>query len=199
MGSVVAGSDETPRLSWDQRYAELLQGSGSPPVQPMEVLAQYRYLLPSRGRALDMACGLGGNARLLLQQGLQVTAWDLSAVAIAALRDSGLEMELAVRDLRSDPPTAASFDVICVGHFLERGLCPAIEAALRPGGLLFYQSWCQDKVSTAGPTSPHFLLATNELLRLFPNLTLRIYREEGQVGDGAQGFRGRAMMVAQRL
>ncbi len=33
-----------------------------------------------------------------------------------------------------------SFDVIVVSHLLDRTLAPALVAALRPGGLLYYQT-----------------------------------------------------------
>ena len=96
------------------------------------------------------------------------------------------------------PPDPDSFDVICVGHFLERSLCPKIAAALRPGGLLFYQTFTEERVDDGGPGNPAFRLGCNELLRLFPDLVVRLYREEGRVGDMTRGFRNRAQLIAQR-
>lgn len=96
------------------------------------------------------------------------------------------------------PPTPDSFDVIVVSRFLERALCPAIAAALRPGGLLFYQTFVRDDVGAHGPANPAYRLERNELLRLFPQLTLRLYREEGRVGDVTRGVRDEAWLIAQR-
>jgi len=45
-------------------------------------LTQNQHLLPSQGTALDLACGQGGNSQLLAKAGLDVLAWDSSAVAI---------------------------------------------------------------------------------------------------------------------
>ncbi|MCW8888318.1 MAG: SAM-dependent methyltransferase, partial [Gammaproteobacteria bacterium] len=87
---------------------------------------------------------------------------------------------------------------IFVGNFLERSLCSQIERALRPEGLLFYQTWVVDKVSEEGPANPDYLLAENELLRLFPNLRVRYFRDEGRLGDLDQGNRNHAMLIAQR-
>jgi tellurite methyltransferase len=183
---------------WDSRY---LAADDTAP-QPAYVLQAFAHLLPSSGTALDLACGLGGNALFLAERGLTVAAWDLSAVAIARLseaaRQRGLAITAEVHDVVAAPPAAASFDVIVVSRFLERSLCPALIAALKPGGLLFYQTWLRERTSSQGPSNPHFLLDSNELLRLFAPLTLRAYREEGCVGDAQQGFRNEALLVAQR-
>jgi SAM-dependent methyltransferase len=151
---------------------------------------------------LDLACGLGGNALLLGERGLEVDAWDLSPVAIERLAQAaaagGIRVHTAVRDVLTRPPEPDSFDLILVSHFLERGLAPAIAAALRPAGLLFYQTFTREAVSDCGPANPAYRLATNELLGLFPDLVVRYYREEGRVGDLHLGTRDIAQLIAQR-
>ena len=64
--------------AWDDRYAatELVWSSG-----PNQFVEQALTDLPP-GRALDLACGEGRNARWLAERGLQVTALDFSPVAI---------------------------------------------------------------------------------------------------------------------
>lgn len=183
------------REKWNSRYAE---AAGQAP--PLEVLQDYSHLLPAEGEALDLACGLGGSALFLARHGMAVHAWDLSRVAIERLRERSFGMTLSadVRDVIADPPGADRFDVICVGHFLERRLCASIARALRPGGLLFYQTFCAERVDDSGPADGPFRLQTNELLGLFPGLIVRVYREEGRVGDVHRGFRNRAQLVAQR-
>jgi tellurite methyltransferase len=91
-----------------------------------------------------------------------------------------------------------SYDVIVVSYFLERKLAPALIRALQPGGLLFYQTHIRDKVDDSGPANEAFLLARNELLSLFSDLTVLVYREEGRVGDIRRGFRNRAMLVGMK-
>lgn len=169
---------------------------------PALVLAENRHLLPPRGRALDLACGLGSNALLLAEQGLETLAWDSSPVAIERLRALATKRSLPVRgevrDVEKWPPPADSFDVIVVCHFLERTLAPFLAKALRPNGLLFYQTWTRTRVDESGPDDPLLRLQDNELLILFSDLTVRIYREEGSIGDITRGFRNKAMLVAQR-
>lgn len=167
-----------------------------------DVLVQNQHLLPPSGQALDLACGLAANAVMLANKGLRTTAWDQSSAAIEQVssyaRQAQLNIHAEVRDVVEDPPVAASFDVIVVSRFLERDLCLAIAAALKPGGLLFYQTFSAHKVSEQGPSNPDYLLADNELLRLFADLKIRVYREEKQLGNTAQGFRNQVMLVAEK-
>jgi SAM-dependent methyltransferase len=185
------------RANWDRRY----RGMDRVP-SPATVLTDNLHLLPPRGRALDLACGLGAGALLLAERGLEVVAWDLSPVAIERLRSDstgrGLRIVAEIRDVCRDPPEHEAFDVILVSHFLDRDLAPVLMDALRPGGLLFYQTFSREAVSDCGPSDPAFRLATNELLRLFSSLVVRFYREEGRTGDQGAGTRDIAQLVAQR-
>lgn len=182
---------------WNRRYETITSDN----ILPAQVLREYGHLLPTQGEALDLACGLGGNAFYLARAGLHTLAWDISPVAITRLellaQQQGLILQAAVRDVIAMPPAKAAFDVIVVSYFLQRELMPAICAALRPGGLLFYQTFTRDKVTDQGPSNPQFLLEENELLRLCSGLRVRAYREEGCLGDVTTGLRNEALMVAQ--
>jgi len=188
---------EALRAKWNRRYL----GCDRYP-QPAAVLTENLHLLPPSGHAMDLACGLGASALLLAKQGLDVVAWDLSPVAIERLQREAearaCRISARVRDVRERPPEPGSFDVIVVSHFLERDLAVALSDALRSGGLLFYQTFSQEAVSECGPSNRAFRLARNELLRLFPALVVRFYREEGRVGDIERGTRDIAQLVAQK-
>ncbi len=183
--------------TWDSRHAGA-DGVGT----PARVLRENLHLLPAEGKALDLACGRGANSLLLAQAGLVVSAWDKSPVAIERLRSAamvhGLTVDCEVRDLLRHPPPADHFDLVLVAHFLERSLCPAILDSLKPGGLLFYQTFASTCFGGGGPGRPEWRLQDNELLRLFPGVRLRVYREEVDLGDTDQGWRDLAMMVAQK-
>jgi 2-polyprenyl-3-methyl-5-hydroxy-6-metoxy-1,4-benzoquinol methylase len=166
------------------------------------VLREFLHLLPAEGEALDLACGRGGNALLLAEQGLQTQAWDLSSVAIETLQTTadarGLAIQASVRDVEQEPLQANSFDVIVVSYFLERDLAPALINALKVGGLLFYETYIREKPQGVGPSNPGYLLGANELLDLFADLHVLAYREEGLVGAMEKGQRNVAMLVAQK-
>jgi len=188
---------QTIQAKWDRIYQ---QHDGV--LNVTEVLQNNHYLLPKTGVALDLACGLGGNAVFLAEKGLSVKAWDISAVAIEQLsltaKNRKLDIEAEVRDVVANPPEANSVDVLLVSHFLSRELCPAMMAAIKPGGLLFYQTYCQQKVHQVGPKNPDYLLADNELMHLFSEMKMRVYREEAMLGEHTMGMRNQAWLLAEK-
>lgn len=190
--------NDTDQVKWDRIYSD----SPGKSAEPCEVLAAHSHLLPAGGDALDLACGRGGNALYLAARGFSTRAWDVSAVAIQSLSEvaayNGLPLVAEQRDVTANPPASGSFDIIVVSRFLDRTLAPAICAALRRGGLLFYQTFIREKVSGTGPNNPAYRLEPNELMRLFQPLHIIYYREEGNVGDTRRGFRNEAMLVAQK-
>lgn len=193
----MANTDNAQKKKWNQRYA-----ASNQPNIAAQVLTDNLHLLPAEGTALELAAGMGGNALLLARQGLQTQAWDLSDVAMSKLQrfadDEQLPLQVHCHDLEHHPLPKASFDLICVSGFLERSLCPSISAALKPGGLLCYQTFTLAKVRQGGPSNPDFLLKPGELLQLFSSLQPLVYREECDCGDLELGLRNQAYLIARR-
>lgn len=166
------------REKWDRIYRVRVAGETPGPAR---VLAEHADCLPRSGTALDLACGLGGNALFLARCGLETTAYDISPVALERLAESarveGLAVAVEARDVVARPPAADGFDVVVVSRFLDRDLVPALMAALRPGGVLFYQTYTVG--SPTGPSNPAYLLRPGELRLLFGELEPLAYREEG--------------------
>ncbi len=186
---------------WDKIYVEQ-DSSEVNLANPAEVLLQHTCLLPETGIALDLACGLGANAIYLTKHGLTTYAWDKSTQAIDKLQTYCNENDLSIitetRDIEELPPAANSFDVICVSNYLERSITSNIIAALKPKGILFYQTFVQESVSDVGPNNPAYRLQENELLTLFSSLHILAYQDYGRVGDLNTGLRDIAMLVAQK-
>lgn len=192
-------SDAALRDKWNERYRDADVADAS----PAHVLTANEHLLPGKGKALDLACGLGANAVLLARHGLHTQAWDLSPAVIEKLSayaaENNLSLYASVHDVEQAPPAANSFDVITVSYFLDRTLAPALIEALKPGGLLFYQTFTRNKLSDRGPSSPDYRLAPNELLHMFSTLQILIYREEDIIGDSSQGLRDEALLVGMKI
>jgi SAM-dependent methyltransferase len=179
---------------WDRIYQQRTE-----PCKPCWVLANHTHLLPTKQQdsdlisSLDLACGLGANSLLLAEKGLDSHAWDVSSVALDQLQSLAEQQSLSVttlqRDIENHPPPPNHFDVIVVSQFLYRPIFPAIIAALKPGGLLFYQTYHQQKVTEHGPSNQKFLLAPNELLSLLADLELVFYREDARQGNLSLGLR----------
>lgn len=183
---------------WDKNY----NSCSSDYPSPAEVLSQNQHLLPINGTALDLACGRGANAICLAENGLSVTGWDISSTALEHLsqnaKEKGLIIDSEARDISKLPPEPDSFDVIVVSHFLDRTLMDNIRNAIKPNGLIYYQTFIKDKVDKTGPGNPDYLLASNELLTTFNDWNVIVYREEGKTGNVESGFRNQAMIIAQK-
>jgi 2-polyprenyl-3-methyl-5-hydroxy-6-metoxy-1,4-benzoquinol methylase len=183
---------------WDEIYTKQEYLS----LTAATVLAEHTFLLPETGTALDLACGLGANALLLAEWGLDVQAWDISSVAIEKLkiqaREKGLEVTAKQVAIQKNVLPENSFDVIVITRFLDRSLSREIIAALKSGGLLFYQTYTLQKITDSPPHNPDFLLAENELLSLFSPLKVIFYQEHGLVGYMEYGERNEALFIGQK-
>jgi len=150
---------------------------------PAAWLIDHAHLLPDSGTAIDIACGRGRHALWLAERGLTVRAVDRNPDAIAALdaetRRRGLPIRAEVLDLESGEPELGreTADVIVVVHYLHRPLFSGLISALRPGGLLIYETFTHAQARRGKPTNPAFLLAPGELTRLVAPLDIIASRE----------------------
>jgi len=193
------GTNKTQK-KWNTIYQDAKIGDLASPL----VLSENAFLLAGGGTAFDVASGLGGSAIYLAQHGFTVTAWDISDVAMQKLaayaRHHRLAIQTETHDMSLDKPLPNSFDVIVGCHYLDRALMPMLMHALKPGGLIFYQTFLQETTDKSrGPSDMNYRLANNELLALFNGLRIIVYRENGLLGDLTQGLRNEAMIVAQKI
>ncbi|HJQ46715.1 MAG TPA: class I SAM-dependent methyltransferase [Amycolatopsis sp.] len=143
-GSVSHGNVGLDQGFWDDLYgaAEQLWSGGPNEVLVAEISAQ------APGRALDVGCGEGGDARWLAARGWHVTAVDISLVALARAAAAGDDANITWRhlDLIAEAPEPAAYDLVSAhyfgfprthahAHVLERVL-----AAVAPGGTLLVTS-----------------------------------------------------------
>jgi len=151
--------------------------------EPSAWLTSHRHLLPAAGDALDLACGAGRNSVWLAEQGFKTLAVDRNDAALDTLRQEaaqrGLSIHTEVVDLENGEPflTLDTFDVIVVVHYLHRPLFPALVRALRPGGVLVYETFTRAQAARGKPTNPAFLLEPGELLTRVRPLEILASRE----------------------
>jgi tellurite methyltransferase len=156
---------------------------GHDSTAPSEWLVKNHHLLPPAARALDVACGRGRNALWLAAHGFETTAIDRDPAAIDALaaraRAERLPLTALAMDLEAAGVTVGLevYDVVVVVHYLHRPLFPALLAALRPGGVLVYETFTVAQASRGRPTNPAFLLEPGELARLVAPLEILAARE----------------------
>ena len=186
---------DADRDRWNARYAA---GEYAARAYPSPLLAAWLGRLP-RGRALDVACGLGRNAIHLAANGYTVDAMDISAVALATARERAEAAGVAVHWIEADldrPDIARdAYDVIVVARFLDRPLIPRLVDALRPGGHIVYDHHYITPIDVGGPSSRRFRARPNELLERFRALRVLSF-EEGIVDDPDGSRMALARLVA---
>ena len=164
-------------------------------MSPEPWLTDNQDLLPGAGQALDVACGRGRHALWLAAKGLVTVAIDRDPDAVRFIDDEarrlGVPVTAAVVDLEREDvgglegsplPSQGAFDVIVVVHYLHRPLFPALRAALRPGGVLVYETFTKAQAARGRPSSPAFLLDSGELATLVAPLEI-LRAREGHFGD----------------
>ena len=168
-------------------------------AEPSPWLIDNRHLLPRGGMVLDVACGRGRHALWLARAGFQVHAVDRDPDALAFVRQAaasaGLEIATATMDLETTPPPDlgdARYDAIVVANYLHRALFPALKRALKPSGVLIYETFTIFQAARGKPTNPAYLLQPGELASLVAPLGV-LHAREGEV-DG----RHIASIVARR-
>lgn len=131
---------------------------------PSEWVLQWTAPLVAGASVLDVACGSGRHVRLLAARGCRVTAVDRDPAAIAALSELPCVQALCA-DIEGGiwPFAGHTFDVVLVTNYLYRPLFPDLMAAVRPGGLLIYETFMVGNERYGRPTNPDFLLRSNEL------------------------------------
>jgi len=148
-------------LNKDSALNALLHGSATP--SPW-VVAQSAQLPP--GRVLDLACGRGRHARWLAAQGWRVLAVDRDAEVLAGMHElPGVETLCCDLEAESWPLAGLVFDGVVVTNYLHRPHLPQLATALRPGGVLIYETFMQGQERFGRPSNPSFLLAPDELHR----------------------------------
>lgn len=164
------------RQHWDTRYGEAYRERPA-----SSLLARW---LPQMhpGTALDLACGTGRNAVFLAGHGWRVVGIDISPVGLhlaqQAAQKHQVTLDLVAVNIDDWPLPPAYFDLICVFRFLDRALCPRLVAALRPDGMLLYETFTIGQRNfEGGPRSDALLLQPDELPTLFPTLRQVEYNE----------------------
>ena len=177
------------RRRWDERYR-----AADYDFTPHRTLVDLAERLRPRrvgARALDVACGGGRNAIFLAELGYAVDAWDVSDVGLAILRReldrrAAAGTRLAVRPRRVDLDVATippeRYELVLVLFFLDRALFPRLARALKPGGLLLYETFVDLGDGARPHVRPEYKLRPGELAAALAALDVHEYVEDAEAG-----------------
>ncbi len=134
-------------------------------TQPSDWVVKQASRIQINGRVLDLACGAGRHAFYLAARGLHVVALDRD---VEVLRGQKLPADITLLEMDVEnsawPFGDSEFDAIVVTHYLHRPLFTKIIAALKPQGVLIYETFALGNEKFGKPSNPDFLLQPGELL-----------------------------------
>ena len=191
---------------WSDKYRAAGQAYlfGTAPNRFLQ--SQSALLVPGQ-RALSIADGEGRNAVWLAERGLDVTATELSPVALdkaatlAAAR--GVSVDFALADaLRWTYPDEA-FDLV-VGIFIQfaapderRALFENMKRTLKPGGCIVLQGYTPKQLDygTGGPSAVENLYTAALLRDAFGDFELECLQEYESELDEGLAHRGHSALI----
>ena len=191
---------------WSQRYRDVgedyLFGTA-----PNAWLAEHAGVWQPGQRVLCVADGEGRNSVWLAEQGLAVTALEISPVALAkaAKLAAGrhVEVDFVQTDIMGMDWPEAMFDIV-VGIFIqfvgpaEREIQFArLKQAIKPGGLLLLHGYTPKQLEyrTGGPSAVENLYTPDYLRQAFADFeVLELHEYEDDLTEG-HGHRGRSAVI----
>ena len=190
-----------PPGGWDARYAgaDYLFGT-----EPARFLVEQSGHLAGARRVLVVADGEGRNSVWLAEQGLDVTAFDASSVAVGKARAlaarRGVSADLRVADIDAWE-WGGGYDAV-VAVFIQFAtpvqratIFEGMKRALRPGGLLLLHGYRPEQLGygTGGPPDAGNMYTKEMLREAFGDMTmLRLVAYDRDIREG----RGHAGMSA---
>ena len=198
------------RSTWDKRYSgdEYLFGTA-----PNAFLASQGSRLQAGQSVLCVADGEGRNSVWLAQQGLKVSAFDISPVGVDKARKlaaaQGVTVNYAISDVAGWSWPEATFDVIAAIFVqfadppLRSFMFKAMLESLRPGGLVLLQGYTpkQLEYKTGGPPQIEHLYTEALLRDAFGACEIiELRAHESEINEGARhiGMSGLIELVARK-
>jgi tellurite methyltransferase len=176
-----------PKTKWNRKYLERIT------IKEEEPKANTRLMNLSAslkgGKALDLACGLGGNSLFLAQSGYEVQALDVSDVAVDYIRERANGQQLPIKsmvydltNLRNIPLEKNFFDLVIITYYLDRSIFPFVKKLVNDYGYFFMETFYKSPKLGDHGVSNQYKLGPQELLREFGNWKVLFYEENEEEG-----------------
>lgn len=160
------------------------------------LLLSQALTLDSKAQVLDLACGEGRNGLHLVENDINVVFADINGESLKQVEQAVNRLQLNKQKLaqywqvdfeqdhfdqgNDKPLKAETFAAIMVFRYLHRPLMTQIKAAVKPGGIIIYETFTKQQAKLGRPKNPNFLLKPNELLEIFADWQI-LHSFEGEV------------------
>lgn len=161
------------KTDWDKRYNDndMPWDTGMAEMALINLISQWPNSIK---RVLEIGCGTGTNAVWLAKQGLEVTAMDISAKALALAEKRCADHKVQCRLLKADFLTctpAGQFDLLfdrgcfhcTAGEEAQKDFVQRAATHLKPGGFWLSLIGNKDQTSPKGKGPPR--LSATEICR----------------------------------
>ena len=159
---------------WNKRYQE------KPFRDYVEPIVEKYSQLATVGKALDIACGQGRNTKFLAKMGFEVDGVDLSDYALSQIEQHPNITKIEA-DLDSYTLEKNRYDLIININYLNRNFFHQIKEALKPQGIVIFETFIIAHGDFDNPQNPEYLLRKNELLHAFLSLDIIYYEERDDI------------------
>jgi Methyltransferase domain len=152
------------RLRWNARYT----GGPGTSFAPHPLAVRALAVPPPGGPVADLASGPSGAALLAAADGRQVTAVDISDVALSLLgaeasrRGLRDRITLVQADLRDWRPAGAIYALLLCTGYWDRAVFATAQTAVAPGGLLGWEAFTAGALRARPGLSPQWCLGEGE-------------------------------------
>ncbi|TLN05573.1 class I SAM-dependent methyltransferase, partial [bacterium] len=164
--------------------------------RPRELLALALPYLRPRGLILDLAMGLGVNARWLVEHEFRVVGVDIASKAVLQAKRRCPPLMGVIADLNEFPIPTLAFDAVLNFYFLDRGLLQDLARIVRPGGFAIVETLMVDMLEIRPDMPREYLLQKEELPGFFSAWNILFYQEGWRASDHG-GQKSIARLIAQ--
>jgi SAM-dependent methyltransferase len=172
-------------VRWNARYSE---SEKTRPAHPREILMNFHQAITPGGLVLDVAMGLGGNAKFLVKNGYRVVGLDISSVAVRKVKQYLPDCMALIADTCEIAFPSNIFDAILNCYYLDRSFLREYDRMLKPAGVLFLETPINDPDFKDDSIPREYLMGMNELLLTFQSWDI-LYRRRFEVPRSSRGKR----------
>ncbi len=172
-------------------------------IEPSRFLVRNFDFL-TKGVALDLAMGFGGNSLYLATRGFDVDGVDFNPEAVAAARSASRQLGVPIRAILGNVEDGTfiipeeSYETILVFNFLHRPLFKELREGVKPRGTIIYETFTVDQRRYGPPNNPDYLLEPCELRERFQDWEILSYHESTAPERPGGTPRARAGIVARK-